>query len=196
MLLDGVWVENLVRFPVERRSLPSFEMMSELAPDGRMIPHILEALDIEDYDPDLQDNADREMAESVALMKAPQNDEARRQFFGALREQAVKPAIAASVEAKRVADEAYRASRRAIDAETGDPLNAFALGRLANRFLNTSARTALRAHELCEIARGKCRALTLAEMHEPWVPFDIQEAGAWLVDEGKRAIARKAAGKG
>ncbi len=192
MLLDGVWFENLVRFPVERRSLPSFEMMCELAPDGRMIPHLLEALEIEDYDPDLQDNADREMAESVAAMTVPEKGEARRKFFEALREQAVKPAIDASIEAKRVADEAYRASRRALDAETEDPLNAYALGRLANRFLNTSARAAIRAHELCEIARGRCRALTLAEMREPWVPFDIQEAGAWLVEAGNTAKARQA----
>ncbi len=195
MLLDGVWIENLVRFPVEQRARPCYEIMSDLAPDCRMIPDILEALEIHDFDPDLRDSADRAMAETLATLKVPQSGAARRQFFTELREQALAPAIAASIEAKRVADDAYRASRVAIDAEKKKELNSFALGRRANRFLNTSARAALEAHRLCEIARGKCRALTLAEMHEPWVPFDAQEAGAWLIEAAERAAARQPIGK-
>ena len=186
MLLDRIWIENLVRFPVEQRARPSYEMMADLAPDCRMIPAVAEALEVDDIDPDLKHVVDRETAAYLAGLELPQNPVARRKMFNDMREQALAPAIAASIEAKRLADDAYRASRVAIDSGEEKSLNAFALGRLANRFLNTSARAALRAHELCEIARGKCRALTLAEMHEPWVPFDIHEAGAWLVDEGKR----------
>ncbi|GLR66923.1 hypothetical protein GCM10010909_16030 [Acidocella aquatica] len=75
-------------------------------------------------------------------------------------------------------------------------MNAFALGRRANHHLNVSARAALEANRLCEIARGQCRALTLVEMHEPWVPFDTREAGAWLVEAANRATARQGGGRG
>ncbi|MDR3489699.1 MAG: hypothetical protein P4M05_33030, partial [Bradyrhizobium sp.] len=86
--------------------------------------------------------------------------------------------------------------RMAIDAQQKEELNSFALGRRANHFLNASARAALEAHRLCEIARGQCRALTLVEMHEPWVPFDAQEAGAWVVEAANRATARRGSGRG
>jgi hypothetical protein len=196
MLVDGVWIENLVRFPVEQRARPSYEMMCDLAPDSRMIPAIAEALDVDDIDPSLRHAADRDMAESLALMTMPESAAARRQFFAALHEQALAPAIAASIEAKRLADDAYRASRVAIAARQRKELNSFSLGHRANHFLNASARAAMEAHRLCEIAAGKCRALTLAEMHEVWVPFDAQEAGTWLAETANRAVARQAAGKG
>lgn len=195
MLLDGVWVENLVRFPVEKRTRPSFEMMCDLAPDSRMIPMIAEALQVDDIDPELRDAADREMGEHLATLIMPESGTARRQYFIGLREQTLAPAIHASIEAKRLADDAYRASRAAIDAEQMDRLNASALALRANHFLNASARAALEAHRLCEIARGKCRALTLAEMGEAWVPFDAQEAGTWLIAAANRAKTRHAAGK-
>ena len=196
MLLDGVWIENLLRFPVEKRARPSYEMMCDLAPDSRMIPAIAEALEVEDIDPDLRHAADRDMARTLAMMNMPESGAARRQFFAALREQALAPAIAASIEAKRLADDAYRASRTAINAQQEDPLNSYALGRRANHHLNASARAAMDAHRLCEIAAGKCRALTLTEMGELWVPFDAQEAGAWLVEAANRAVTRQTAGKG
>jgi hypothetical protein len=129
------------------------------------------------------------MAQDLAAMAVPESGAARRQFFTALREQVLAPTIAMCIEAKRLADDAYRASRMAIDAQQEKELNAFALGRRANHHLNASARAALEAHRLCEIARGKCRALTLVEMHEPWVPFDAQEAGAWLVEAASRVTA-------
>ena len=196
MLIEGVWYENLVRFPVEKRARASYEMMCDLAPDSRMIPHLVEALEVEDFDPDLRDAADRGMAQNLAAMVVPEGDAARRHFFTALREEVLTPAIAAGIEAKRLADDAYRASRMAIDAQQKEELNSFALGRRANHFLNASARAALEAHRLCEIARGQCRALTLVEMHEPWVPFDAQEAGAWLVEAANRARARRGIGRG
>ena len=192
MLLEGVWIENLVRFPVEKRVHPTYEMMCDLAPDARMIPVIAEALEVDDIDPDLRGAADRDMAEILATMTVPESGPARRQFFALLRERALAPAIAASIEAKRLADDAYRASRVAIDAEQSKDLNAFALGRRANHHLNASARAALEAHRLSEIARGKCRALTLAEMGEPWVAFDAQEAGAWLVETANKVVGRQA----
>jgi hypothetical protein len=195
MLIEGVWYENLVRFPVEKRARASCEMMCDLAPDSRMIPHLVEALEVEDFDPDLRDAADRGMAQNLAAMVVPEGDAARRHFFRALREEVLAPAISAGIEAKRLADDAYRASRMAIDAQQKEELNSFALGRRANHFLNASARAALEAHRLCEIARGQCRALTLVEMHEPWVPFDAQEAGAWLVEAANRATARRGSGR-
>ena len=196
MLIEGVWYENLVRFPVEKRARPSYEMMCDLAPDVRMIPYVVEALEVEDVDPDLRDAADRNMAQYLESIVAPESGAARRQFFTALHEQALAPAIAAGIEAKQLADDSYRASRVAIDAQQKEELNSYALGRRANHHLNASARAALEAHRLCEIARGKCRALTLAEMHEPWAPYDAREAGAWLVEAANRATARQASRSG
>lgn len=196
MLIEGAWYENLVRFPVEKRAPASYEMMCDLAPDVRIIPHLVGALEVEGFDPDLRDAADRDMAQTLAAMVVPESGAARRQFFTAQREQALAPAIAASIQAKRLADDAYRASRIAIDAQQKGELNSFALGRRANHHLNASARAALEAHRLCEIARGKCRALTLAEMHEPWAPYDAQEAGSWLVAAANQTTDRQTSGRG
>lgn len=196
MLIEGVWHENLVRFPVEKRAPISYEMMCDLAPDWRMISHLVDALEIDDYDHDVGDKADCAMAEALRAMDLPKEAAARRQFFAELRAQTLRPAIAACIEAKRIADATYQAGRVANDAEQNKELNAFALGRRANHFVHASARAALDAHRLCEIARGQCRALTHAEMNEPWVPYDAQEAGAWLVEAANRANARQAAGKG
>ena len=196
MLIEGVWHENLVRFPVERRAPVSYEMMCDLAPDWRMISHLVDALEIDDYDHDIGDKADCAMAEALKGMAVPQEAAARRQFFAGLRARSLKPAVAACVEAKRIADGTYQAGRVANRAEQNKELNAFALGRRANHFVHASAWAALEAHRLCEIARGQCRALTLAEMNEPWAPYDAQEAGAWLVEASSRATARQAAGKG
>ena len=196
MLIEGVWHENLVRFPVEKRAQVSYEMMCELAPDWRMISHLVYALEIDNYDHDAGDKAGCAMTKALRAMDVPKEAAARRRFFAELREQALKPAIAACVEAKRIADATYQAGRVANDADQNKELNAFALGRRANHFVHSSARAALEAHQLCEIARGKCRALTQAEMDEPWVPFDVQEAGTWLVEAANRANARQAAGKG
>ena len=196
MLIEGVWHENLVRFPVEKRAPVSYEMMCDLAPDWRMISLLVDALEIDDYDHDVGDRADAAMAEALRAMDVPKEAAARRPFFVELRAQALRPAIAACVDAKRIADATYQAGRVANEAEQNKELNAFALGRRANHFVHSSTRAALEAHRLCEIARGKCRALTLAEMDEPWVPFDVQDAGAWLVEAANRATARQAAGKG
>jgi hypothetical protein len=182
MLVEGVWVENLVRFPVEKRARPSFEMMSELAPDCRTIDAIVEALDVQDFDPDVGDEADFEMADRLATMMVPRGDPARADFFAALREESLAPAIAACIEAKRLAEDTHRACRRAIDALVDDPLNAFALGRRANHFANASAEAALEAHRLCEIARGRCRALSVAERGEQWLPYSAHVESDWLVE--------------
>ena len=102
MLLDGVWIENLVRFPVERRAPPTYEMMCDLAPDSRMIPAVAEAMQVEDIDLDLRHAVDREMAEYLATAPVPESGTARQQFFVALRSQALAPAIAASVKARHL----------------------------------------------------------------------------------------------
>ena len=196
MLLDGIWIENLVRFPVEQRIRPSFKMMADLAPDCRMIPAVAEALEIDDIDPDLKHVVDRETAAYLAGLELPENPAARRKVFNDMREQALAPAIAASIEAKRLADDAYRASRVAIDAGEEKSLNAFALGRRANHCLNASARAALEAHRLCEIARGKCRAIGLAEAGEAWTPFNAHEETAWLIKAHTDAAARRVGGTG
>ena len=85
MLLDGVWIENLVRFPVERRAPPTYEMMCDLAPDSRMIPAVAEAMQVEDIDPDLRHAVDREMAEYLATAAVPESGTARQLFFAELR---------------------------------------------------------------------------------------------------------------
>jgi hypothetical protein len=196
MLIDGVWFENAVRFPVERRGRPSYEMMCYMAPDERMIPTLADAMNIEDFDQGLRDDSDREMAEYLADLVLPADRQARRQMLRGLEESALKPAISACIAAKRTADESYRACRLAIDAREADAKNASAFAGRANLRLNVSARAALEAHRLCEIARGKCRAITMAEMNEPWSPFDVREATQWLLDAGARAMERRPAAQG
>jgi hypothetical protein len=196
MLIDGVWFENAVRFPVEHRARPSFEMMCDLAPDQQMIPTLVEAMNVQDYDPDLRDHADRDMAEYLATLSLPSDPDARGNLLDRLSQQALRPAILACVEAKRTADETYRACRTAIDAREADPRNSSAFAYRANIFANVSARAALDAHRLCEIATGKYRAITLAAMNERWTPFNTHDATLWLIDSATKAADRAQHRKG
>jgi hypothetical protein len=196
MLIDGEWFENAVRFPVELRAQPSYAMMCDLAPDEEMIPTLVVAMDVQDYNPDLRDHADEEMAEYLAALDVPSDPAAHRNLLDGLSRQALRPAILASITAKRTADDTYRACRTAIDARKTDPRNVSAFDYRANTLANISGRAELEAHRLCQIARGKCRAITLATMNEPWTRFDRDEATLWLIETGQRAAKQAEQRKG
>src|SRR6186997_393202 len=91
---------NVVRFPVERRTRPSLELLYEIAPSAWDILALAEACGLEQPDPEVRNVADRAMAEHILNHVDPRPGPARK---AALRD-LLKPVIETAVLACREAD--------------------------------------------------------------------------------------------
>jgi hypothetical protein len=181
MYVEGRWESKVVRFPIEKRVKPNVGVLADLAPDSRIIPVIAEEFNLEEISHDLRHQADREMADHLVTLGLPAAPAARQKLLEDMREELLAVAIAASVVAKQANDAAYHARIVALEAEGTGGHNARALTLRADRLLKASAEATLEAHRLCEIASGKCRAITFCEMEEEWYPFESQDETEWLV---------------
>lgn len=187
MLVEGRWAENVVRFPVETRATRTMELMLDLAPDCRMIPVMVEAFDLEEFDPDFRHIVDQETADRLSAMNLPLSLQARFEILEPISQKAITEAIAACAAAQRAADAAYEACLVALESPLREDVNAKALHLRADRFLRASALATLEAHRLCEAASGQARAINFFAAGEEWYPFDPKEAGEWLLDEAEAA---------
>jgi hypothetical protein len=187
MLIEGRWAANVVRFPIEARAKPTIETMLDLAPDCRMIPVMVEAFDLEEFDPDFRHSVDKETADRLSAMNLPTSLEARFEILEPISQKAITEAIATCAAAQRAADAAYEARLVALESPLPEDVNGKALHLRADRFLRASAIATLEAHRLCEAASGQARAINFFAAGEEWYPFDPKEAGEWLLDAADAA---------
>lgn len=107
---------NVIRFPVERRAKPSFELLCEIAPNAGLVGLLVEGTDLEFQISEMRDEADHEMAERILNDVDPALGPRRRQALEAMLDAMVSPAI----EACRRANDAWAdhevAQRRHDDA--------------------------------------------------------------------------------
>ena len=61
---------NVIRFPVEERAKPSLDLLRDIAPDLREVCLVAEAFGLEEPAVDIRGEADRAMAEKIAMTRA------------------------------------------------------------------------------------------------------------------------------
>jgi hypothetical protein len=159
MLIDGIWVENAVRFPVEKRSHPSLDVLEEIRPDHKVVAAVLEMLGREPLASDLKNMADDAMAAFLKSCGFSQSEAELKGSISNLRERLITEAIALCGEAKSLADEAYKAGTLARTAMDEKNRNVAGHHARANKLLNHSAEATVEAYRFSEEVFGKCRAL-------------------------------------
>jgi len=176
---------NVVRLPVERRALPTLDLLREIAPDLREVLLIADALGLETPAPDLRDRVDAATAEYIL-----------NQFGGVGAPPAgalaalLDPVVAKAIAACRVA---YDQGADAAEARQA-LLTAQAAGQVwIDQLTDRAEALALRAAHLfiaamiaVEEAEGVARAVGLMRRGEPWTPRNLRDDEAALFGEAVR----------
>jgi hypothetical protein len=174
---------NVIRFPVELRAKPSISLLLDLAPDLMEATLIAETFGLAPPDPDLRDQADRAMAERIALTIFPVNPAERRSALSAMAKTMIERAITACVSARQAALLADEAGERLGAAQIGGywlaPLEAAHDAQAIE-----AARLQIAAQDATQEAIGADRAVRFAHRGEVWRAFDVHEEAELLFSWG------------
>ena len=180
-MLPGL--SNVIRFPVEQRARPSYELLTEIEPDIREVMNVAEAFGLEGVDHNLKDATDRETARHLAEQVLPiAGPELNARLDGVLA-----PAVERAVEACRAAHASsvrtVAAQQKLHAAKVGGSSWLEPLEEQADLSTRETAELLVAASARCQEVRGMKRAIDLARKGEPWTPYDPQaDAHDWLED--------------
>lgn len=190
-MLPGL--DNVVRFPVELRVVPSMEVLYDIAPDCREVLLIAEAYKLALPDPELAHRVDEETTRYVAEHVLPLAPSECKAALGALLDLVVRRAVEACRDADRVSKQLVQAEQALLHARTEDGSSPPLLEQAANALSWRTAELLILAHERCEEARGVNRAVGIARRGETWTPYSAAETSDWLVEAGSAARAHRVA---
>ena len=168
-LLPGM--TNVVRFPVERRALPTLELLRGIAPDVREVLNVAEAFGLERPVPDLRERADAVSAEHIAN-QVPAGG-AGEVMLGELLEPIVAGAIASCREAHDAWLEAAAEEEVLVRAQQAEHFSIEPLQERAAALARRAAERLVVAHMRTEEAEGVARAVGLARSGEAWRPRNV-----------------------
>lgn len=178
-LLPGL--DNVIRFPVERRARPTLALLRGMAPDSREASLVALSFGLDEPAFDLRDTVDRQTAEHILNEAPPEPGATRTTMLQGMLDGVVTEAV----EACRASHDASMAmmalQRRALEAQTAGNLWAAQLGERADAQSLRSAELLVLAHTRCVEAEGAARAVECAMRGEPWTPYDAREVSDWLV---------------
>ena len=178
-MLPGL--SNVIRFPIEQRARPSYELLTEIEPDIREVMNVAEAFGLEGVDHTLKDATDQEtaryLAEQVLPIGGPE--------LNARLEAVLAPAVERAVEACRVAHASsvrtVAAQQKLHAAKVGGSSWLEPLEEQADLSTRETAELLVAASARCQEVRGMKRAIDLARKGEVWTPYDPQaDAQDWL----------------
>jgi hypothetical protein len=176
-LLPGT--TNVVRFPIERRTRPTLELLREIAPDVRRVSNVIDAFDLEMPALDLRDQVDADTAGYIAT-QLPRHGAERDTMLAELLEPVVRSAVSASRASREAWDEVAAAQDRVDRARrAGD----YRIGWFEERVEELAFRAAelmLTAYVRSQEAEGVARAVWYARNGETWRPFDAHAEAAAL----------------
>ncbi len=159
---------NVVRFPVERRARPTLELLREIAPDVRVVPHIADVFGLEMPVPDLRERVDAATAEHIANQLPARGSERE-----AMLDELLESAVAACRAAHDARGEAAAAEQRLRHAQRTGHFWVEPLQERAEARAPRAAELLLVAHVPAEQAEGVARAVGLARSGEAWVPRNV-----------------------
>lgn len=193
-------LNNVFRFPVERRARPTLDLLSEIGPDVRQVMIHAETFDLDMPPDDLRDQVGAATAEHIANT-VPSTASKREQVV--MLNELITPVVAAAINAARDASDAGSdvsdAEEHLAQAKTDG--QTWRLDHLQARVDALTLRMAQKmviAYERAEKAAGVSRAARLAYEGEPWTPFDAtadMEALIQMEHRARRWCTRRTKGE-
>jgi len=177
---------NVIRFPVEQRARPSYELLVEIEPDIREVMNVAEAFGLEGVDPTLKDATDQETARYLAEQVLPVAGPDLNIMLDGL----LAPAVERAIEACRAA---HASSVRTVAAQQklhGATLAGSSwlepLEERADTSTRETAELLVAASARCQEVRGMKRAIDLARKGEPWISYSAHADTLDWLDEVAR----------
>ena len=184
-LLPGL--TNVIRFPLEERARPTYELLREIEPDLREVMSVAEAFGLAGYDANLKDATDRETACYLAEQVLPIAGPDLNRTLDGMVAPAVERAVAACRAAHASSLRTVLAQQRLHAATVGGSAWLAPLEERAQAATLETAELLVAASARCQEVRGMRRAIGFARKGEPWVPYDPHaEDLAWLDEAGGR----------
>jgi hypothetical protein len=175
---------NVIRFPVELRAKPSIALLLDLAPDLMEATLIAETFGLTPPELDLRDQADRAMAERIALTIFPVKPAERRSALTAMVKAILERAVATCVAARQAALLADEAGERLGAAQIAGGYWLAPLEAAHDAQAIEAARLQIAAHDATQDAIGADRAVRFALRGETWRAFDVHEEAELLFSGG------------
>lgn len=163
---------NVVRFPIERRVVPSLPLLRAIAPDPREVAAVAEAFGLAAPDPETRHASDAATAGLIQAL-APASERERQAVLGVTLTLFLDQAIAACGRAHQgIVDAAAAQERLAAAHADGDSWLA-PLQERADRLALAAARLLIDAFVRAEQAEGAARAVGIARRGKPWQAYDL-----------------------
>lgn len=172
---------NVFRFPVERRTPATLNLLREIAPDVREVLNVVEAFDLNTPGSELREAADAEVAEYILNNIITERGERRRKALSNL----LQPLIEQAVAACRLASDKWATANEVQQRVVAAAERADWTGRLeeeASSSAHEAAEALLAAHVKAEHALGASRAVEIAQRGKSWTPRSAESDMAWLCD--------------
>ena len=174
---------NVVRFPVEERARPSYELLLEIEPDLREVLNIVDAFGIEGVGAGLMEATDRETARHLAEQVLPVAGRELNRVLDELMAPAVERAVAACRAAHMSSLRTVAAQQKLHAAKVGGSAWLGPLEERAEASTQETARLLVAASARCQEVRGMRRAVGFARKGEPWVAYDAHaDQLEWLTE--------------
>jgi hypothetical protein len=169
-LLPGL--ENVVRFPVERRRPPTLGLLREIAPDVREVSAYAEGFFLDMPPLDLRHQVDAETARHIAEQfgAGAVSASALDEFLAPV----LAGAIAACREVHDKSQELVAAQQALLRAQTAGHFWIDPLRERADELTRRVVELLIMAYTRAEQAEGVARAVAFARRGEAWVPWDIR----------------------
>ena len=178
---------NVIRFPVEQRARPSYELLTEIEPDIREVMNVAEAFALDSYDPNLKDATDQETARILAEQVLPVAGADLNKVLDELLAPAVERAVAACRVAHASSLRTVAAQQRLHAAKVGGSSWLEPLEEHAEATTLETAELLVAASARCQEVRGMKRAIGFAQRGEPWTLYDPHaESLEWLDEVARR----------
>ena len=174
---------NVVRFPLEERARPSYEVMTEIAPDIREVAYVAESFGLDGDDIGLKDATDWETAVYIADHITPIAGTRLNELLDELMKPALERAVLACHLAHRSSVKSAEAHHKLNRAQVNGGYWTEAMEEKVTELTTETARLLIQASARCEEVRGMRRAVEFARKGEPWVAYDPQVDQAEWVKE-------------
>ena len=116
-LIPGL--DNVIRFPVERRAPATLELLYDIAPDIREVVYVAESFGLDAPEHDLYHQADRETAELILNQVPHERNRRRQEMLEEMRQAVITEAVNACRVAHDAGMAANEAHQRLLAAQTG-----------------------------------------------------------------------------